>query len=76
MILEWNKTLLHTSQVFRVLCTMFNAQGLKVIIIVVLVGTLKIYVTTIKALKNVYIYMKFNLPHKLMVCKFSPLVEC
>jgi hypothetical protein len=55
---------------------MFNAQGLKVIIIVVLVGTLKIYVTTIKALKNVYIYMKFNLPHKLMVCKFSPLVEC
>jgi hypothetical protein len=31
---------------------MFNAQGLKVITIVVLVGTLKIYVTTIKALKK------------------------
>jgi hypothetical protein len=55
----------YTSQVLRVLCMMFNAQGLKVIKIVVLVGTLKIYVTTIKALKN--IYMKFSLPQKLMV---------
>jgi hypothetical protein len=50
----------YTSQVLRVLCTMFNAQGLKVIIIVVLVGNLKIYVTTIKAHQK-YIWIYFTI---------------
>jgi len=48
----------YTSQVHRVLCTMLNAQGLKVIIIVILIRTLKIYVNNKSTPK---IYMKFSL---------------
>jgi hypothetical protein len=39
-------------QVLKVLCTRFNAQGSKVIIIVVHVGALKIYVAIVKAFKR------------------------
>jgi hypothetical protein len=46
------------SHVFGVLCTRFNAQGLRVIIIVVQVGAMKIYVTTVEALKKMKVYHK------------------
>jgi hypothetical protein len=43
---------LYLGQILKVLCTRFNAQGSKLIIIVVHVGAIKIYVTIVKAFKR------------------------
>jgi hypothetical protein len=57
----------------------FNAQGLKVIMVVLHVWIMKIYVATIelhRKEKGGGEWSEFSLPQKLMVFWVSPPVEC
>jgi hypothetical protein len=51
LIPRWGKTL-YPDQVFKILCTRFNAQDSRIILVVVQVEAIKIHVAAVEALKK------------------------
>jgi hypothetical protein len=64
---------LYLGQILKVLCTRFNAQGSKIIIIVVHVGAIKIICSNSEGIQEKKKdKMKLNLPPKLWFLEFHP----
>jgi hypothetical protein len=56
-------------QVFKILCTRFNAQDSRIILVVVQVEAMKIHEAAVEALKKKKDRMKLNLPQNLWFFK-------